>query len=190
MWHKPTKNCHHCWKREWWLQNEYIIHINHSNYHFFCPRENVEVYNYVIENLPWIRKFGFDAILFMQILYLSSLGETLLTIYNLRFTKQVYKKQYEHPNLPSNAFNIVKVKVKRFIGQPQGTGLTNYNTKQIQTKKIKKQNEKCNALIYTLEINMMANLQLYLQIHILALYSYDIHASLLILYLHSIHVKW
>ena len=73
----------------------------------------------------------------MQILYLSSLGETLLTIYNLRFTKQVYKKQYEHPNLPSNAFNIVKVKikVKRFIGQPQGTGLTNYNTKDKETER-------------------------------------------------------
>ena len=50
-----------------------------------------------------------------------------------------------------------------------------------------KHNEKCNALIYTLEIYMMANLELYLQIHIRALYSY-MHASLLILYLHSIRV--
>ena len=57
-------------------------------------------------------------------------------------------------------------------------------------KKDKETERKIQCIdIYPLEINMMANLQLYLQIHMRALYSYDIHASLLILYLHSIHVK-
>ena len=31
-------------------------------------------------------------------------------------------------------FSEYKVKVKRFIGQPQGTGLTNYNTKKYKQK--------------------------------------------------------
>ena len=86
----------------------------------------------------------------------------------------------------------VKVKVKRFIGQPQGTGLTNFNTKQIQQKDKEIERKKYNAIVqtYTLEINMMANLQLYLQIHMRELYTYDIHTSLLMLYLHSMHVKY
>ena len=62
-----------------------------------------------------------------------------------------------------NINNIVKVKVKRFIGQPHEIGLTNFKTKQI----IKKDEETEKSTMETyrhlqLEINMMANLQLYL----------------------------
>ena len=47
----------------------------------------------------------------------------------LAFIQVTFNWHVGHKNSQS------QVKVKRFIGQPQGTGLTNYNTKQIQTKR-------------------------------------------------------